>query len=160
LHVVIQRIREKKAPCAGIREVPLGVTGRDAVVHREAAQVRDSKNPFADRVERGSQGSRGGVTLDVLVTPDQYIIEADLPGVMLEDIEVTIEDRELTIQAIRKHGEQSAPRKDYAFLERKFGELTRTIALPGVYGGVITKTLANGVLTIAVGRKSTHEQLS
>lgn len=122
--------------------------------------MRDPKNPFADRVERGSRPSSGGVSLDVLVTPDQYVIEVDLPGVMLEDIELTVEDGELTLHAVRKHTEQSAPRKDYAFLERKFGEITRTIVLPGVFGGVITKTLANGVLTIAVGRKATHEQLS
>jgi HSP20 family protein len=95
--------------------------------------VRDSKNPF---------------------------VEVELPGVMLEDVELTIEDGELTIHAVRKRGEQTAARKDYAFLERKFGEVTRTIALPGVFGGVLAKTLANGVLTIAVGRQGTHEQLS
>lgn len=95
--------------------------------------MRDSKNPF---------------------------VEVELPGVMLEDVELTIEDGELTIHAVRKRGEQTAARKDYAFLERKFGEVTRTIALPGVFGGVLAKTLANGVLTIAVGRQGTHEQLS
>lgn len=125
--------------------------------------MRDTKNPFADRVERkiASGGtSSGGVTLDVLVTPEQYVIEVDLPGVALEDIELVIEDSELTIQAIRRRPEQAEPRKDYAFLERKFGELTRTIALPGVFSSVTTKSLTNGVLTIVVGRKSTHEQLS
>lgn len=120
--------------------------------------MRDNKNPFADRAER-MPGS-GSTPLDVLVTPDQYLIEVDLPGVSLEDVELTIEGGELTIHAVRRRGEQPAPRKDYAFLERKFGELTRTIALPGVYGTVISKTLADGVLTIAVGRKGTHEQLS
>jgi HSP20 family protein len=122
--------------------------------------VRDNKNPFADRVERMPGSGSGSVPLDVLVTPDQYLIEVDLPGVNLEDVELTIEGGELTIHAVRRRGEQAAPRKDYAFLELRFGELTRTIALPGVYGAVSSKTLANGVLTIAVGRKGTHEQLS
>jgi len=124
--------------------------------------VRDHKNPFADRLERrtGSGGGAGGVSLDVLVTPDRYLIEVDLPGVELDDIEVAIDGNELTIRAVRMRGAQAAPKKDYAFLERKFGELDRTITLPGVFGGLIAKTLANGVLTIAVGRKGTHEQLS
>lgn len=122
--------------------------------------MRDPKNPFADRVERGGPRGTGSANLDVLVTPDQYLIEVDLPGVVLEDIELTIEDGELTIRAVRNRAETTTPRKDYAFLERKFGEVSRTIALPGVFGGVIAKTLANGVLTIAVGRKATHEQLS
>lgn len=121
--------------------------------------MRDNSNPFADRAERGSR-SGGDVALDVLVTPEQYIVEVDLPGVALEDVELSIEGNELTIRAIRKRPEQAAPRKDYAFLERKFGEFSRTIALPGVYGSELAKTLANGVLTLAVGRKSTHEQLS
>jgi len=122
--------------------------------------VRDSNNPFADRVERGGPRGTGGVSLDVLVTPEQYVIEADLPGVELDDVKVGVEDGELTIQAIRKRPEQSAPRKDYAFLERKFGEFERTIALPGAMGGSIAKTLVNGVLTVAIARKGTHEQLS
>jgi HSP20 family protein len=121
--------------------------------------VRDSNNPFADRIERGVR-SGGGAPLDVLVLPDQYLIEIDLPGVLLEDIELAIEGGELTIHAVRKHGEQSAPRKDYVFLERKFGEITRTIALPGVFDSVLAKTLTNGVLTLAVRRQSAHEQLS
>jgi HSP20 family protein len=121
--------------------------------------VRDNKNPFADRAGRGSRNG-GGAPLDVLVTPDKYLVEVDLPGVALEDIELTVEDGELTIHAVRKRAEQSAPRKDYAFLERKFGDVSRTIALPGIFGGVLVKTLANGVLTIAVGRQATHEQLS
>jgi HSP20 family protein len=117
------------------------------------------KNPFAGRVQRGGSAAVGA-PLDVLVTPEQYLIEVDLPGVTLEDVELTIEDGELTIRAARRRPEQTATRKDYAFLERKFGEVTRTISLPGVFGGVLAKTLANGVLTIAVGRKGTHEQLS
>jgi HSP20 family protein len=121
--------------------------------------VRDPKNPFSERVVQKGLHSSGGVALDVLVTPEQYLIEAELPGVELEDIEVVIEDGELTIKAIRKRTSEEKPRKAYTFLERKFGALTRTIALPGVYA-VATKTLANGVLTIAVGRKGTHEQLS
>ena len=119
----------------------------------------DSKNPFAGRAQRGGS-PRSGTPLDVLVTPDQYLIEVDLPGVALEDIQITIEDGELTIHAGRNRDEQKSARKDYAFLERKFGDLSRTIALPGVFDSVSAKTLANGVLTIAVGRKGTHEQLS
>jgi HSP20 family protein len=120
--------------------------------------VRDHKNPFAGRRERGA--SRGGTALDVLVTPEQYVIEVDLPGVALEDIEVTVDGSELTISAVRKRPEQTAPRKDYAFLERTFGDVSRTIALPGIFAGELAKTLANGVLTIVASRKGTHEQLS
>jgi HSP20 family protein len=122
--------------------------------------VRDHKNPFADRVERGSRSGSGGAPLDVLVTPEAYHIEVDLPGVEIEDVQLTMEDGELTIQAIRKRGDAAAPRKDYAFLERNFGEISRTIALPGAYGNLDARTLANGVLTIVIGRKGTHEQLS
>lgn len=120
--------------------------------------MRDPKNPFADRADRTT--GHNGVQLDVLVTPDQYVIEVDLPGVQAEDVEVAIDGNEMTINAVRRRGDKDAPRKDYAFLERKFGEFTRTIALPGVFGAVLAQTLANGVLTIAVGRKGTHEQLS
>ena len=57
---------------------------------------------------------------------------------------------------VRKRNERGTP----SFIECKFGELTRTIALPGLYDSVATKTLADGVLTVTVGRKPTHEQLS
>lgn len=121
--------------------------------------MRDNKNPFADRVGQ-NRASGSGATLDVIVTEDQYLIEVDLPGVVLEDIDVTIEDGELTIRAIRKRNDENTPRKAYAFNERRFGELTRTIALPGLSGGAIAKKLADGVLTIVVGRREKSQQLS
>jgi len=122
--------------------------------------VRDSNNPFADRVERGGPRGTGGVSLDVLVTPEQYVIEADLPGVELDDVKVGVEDGELTIPAIRKPPGQSAPPKAHPFPEPKVGELRPPTHAPGAMGGSIAKTLVNGVLTVAIARKGTHEQLS
>jgi HSP20 family protein len=121
--------------------------------------VRDNKNPFAGRVAQ-NRATGSGAPLDVVVTEDQYLIEVDLPGVLLEDIELTIEDGELTIAAIRKRADEQTPKKAYAFNERRFGELTRTIALPGISGGAIAKKLADGVLTIAVGRREKSQDLS
>lgn len=122
----------------------------------------DGKNPFADRVggaQRTHQGSPVA-SLDVLVANEQYVIEVDLPGIALDDIALAIADGELEIRAVRKRPDANIPRKDYAFLERKFGEIERTIKLPGAFGNITSKTLADGVLTIVVGRKGTHETLS
>lgn len=119
---------------------------------------RDEKNPFADRSGRRATGF--GAPLDVVVTEDQYLIEIELPGIAMEDIEITIEEGELTIHAVRKPSDQQVAKKAYAFNERKFGELTRTIALPGMAGAVSAKTLADGVLTIVVGRRQATPQLS
>lgn len=93
--------------------------------------MRDHKNPFADRLERRTGGGAGGMSLDVLVTPDRYLIEVDLPGVELDDIEVAIDGNELTIRAVRMRGARRPRRRTTRFSSASSASSTERSRCPG-----------------------------
>jgi HSP20 family protein len=105
----------------------------------------------------GREGGRrdgGGQHLPVNIaeTDTGYRIEAPLPGVRPEDVEITFQDGVLTINAKRSE-EREQKERDYVRREVVFGNFRRQIALPGdVQAENIKANFDNGVLTIEVPR--------
>jgi HSP20 family protein len=87
--------------------------------------------------------------LDIKPTDKEVVIEASLPGFKPEDVEVTIEDGVLTIQARR---EDSAESNDgYLRRERHWGSRYRQVALPWeVKADQAKATFDRGVLTLTI----------
>jgi HSP20 family protein len=88
--------------------------------------------------------------LDVTSTADELVVEAALPGVKPDDVEITIENGTLTI-----HGQTSSERKegegDYLVQEIRRGEFSRSVTLPsGLEPDKATASFDNGVLTLRV----------
>jgi len=67
--------------------------------------------------------------VDIKETDAAYEIHADLPGVKADDIEVTLENGELTIQGSRDSSKQEQ-RDDYKRVERFSGTFMRRFTLP------------------------------
>jgi len=92
--------------------------------------------------------------MDLRATEDAYIIVVDLPGATREAIEATAKDG-----VVRVRGETGIP-DDLQSLrrlrgERTVGQFARSIRLPSDADTANTRaTLADGVLTITVGRRS------
>ncbi len=79
----------------------------------------------------------------------RYVIEAELPGVRMEDLEITCMDRTLTVRGERS--EEEASGESYERRERPAGTFLRTIELPDpVDSGKTEATLEEGILRIAV----------
>lgn len=79
---------------------------------------------------------------------DAVYVEAELPGIKLEDLEITVlgEDQ-LTVKGSRAATE--APQADWYRQERPCGSFDRTIALPtSVVANKVEARLDNGVLSI------------
>jgi len=86
--------------------------------------------------------------VDVRSSDAELAFVCDLPGVKLEDVEVTIENGTLTLKGTRrfesKEGEQ-------VMLGRAYGTFTRVFSLPdSVDEDRLTAILADGVLTLRV----------
>jgi len=58
-----------------------------------------------------------------------YHLEVDLPGVKKEDIEIGIEDRILSVSAVRRYKNELS-RENYYVCESAFGKLERRYVLP------------------------------
>lgn len=88
--------------------------------------------------------------LNVWEDNDAYHVEAELPGLALEDIELVVKDREITIAGTRKSvcaGEGINVYRN----ERPSGEFKRELRLPkSVDPDKVEATLSHGVLSLTL----------
>ena len=83
---------------------------------------------------------------DVSETEGEIIVKAELPGMKVEDIDITLTDGLLTIKGERKM-EKEDKRENYHRIERRFGSFSRSFTLPAdVDSAKVEATLKNGIL--------------
>lgn len=86
--------------------------------------------------------------LDVSETEGALEIIADLPGLVKEDIKISLEDNLLTIKGERKT-EKKSDDKQFHTIERRSGSFYRALRLPvEVENDKIEATFNDGVLTL------------
>ncbi|MFW5986515.1 MAG: Hsp20/alpha crystallin family protein [Halanaerobiales bacterium] len=103
---------------------------------------------FFDMVDRSNMGFR----TDVKETEDEYILEAELPGLEKDDINIEIEEDYLTISADKEETTEERG-EDYLRRERKTGRYSRTFALDNVRDDEIKASYDNGVLELVLPKK-------
>ena len=86
--------------------------------------------------------------LEAYARDDDLVIHADLPGVTLEDVDISLQDRTLTISGTRK----GAPEGVTPYLqELPYGQFSRSVAVPEVADpDAIKARLENGVLEVVL----------
>lgn len=95
-------------------------------------------------------GNSGNLALDVSEDEKAVIVRASLPGFNKENIDVQIHDGVLSIKAERIE-ETEEKGETYFQRERRFGSVTRSIALPSVVDDAQTAAeLKDGVLTLRI----------
>ena len=92
--------------------------------------------------------------VDIREDTDQFIIEADIPGVEPKDIEISMENGVLTIKGERKI-EKYEEGKNYHRVERMHGTCYRRFSLPDTADAEkVTATGKHGVLQIYIAKKA------
>lgn len=90
------------------------------------------------------------VAVDVAETEDGYLVEASVPGISVDDLEITLEDGVLTIQGEVKLEEEKED-VNYHVRERRYGKFSRSIRFPTlVNGDSVEASYENGVLSLNV----------
>lgn len=88
--------------------------------------------------------------LDVFEEKEIFVVKAELPGMKLEDIEVSFQDVSLSISGERKSETKHEDAEVYR-AERYFGRFQRTVALPAaVAADKIKAAYKDGVLTVTL----------
>lgn len=86
--------------------------------------------------------------LDVLRRDGDVVIRAELPGVKLEDVDITVHEGVLTISGERR---EEGGGGGYFVRERRYGAFSRSVALPaGVDEEKIHARYEDGVLEVIV----------
>ena len=85
--------------------------------------------------------------IDLLETPEAYLVTAEVPGVAREDLRIDVREGRLTLAGVRR---QAATCDQYHRIERSYGAFSRTFQLPHpVDADAITAELRHGVLRVA-----------
>jgi HSP20 family protein len=109
-------------------------------------------DPFAGLVS--PQGTMFAPDFEVKETKDGYLIQADLPGVQMKDLEVSITGNRLTVTG-RREEEQRREDDRYYVYERSYGTFSRSFVLPeGCDVDQLKAKLDDGVLQMMVPKKA------
>ena len=88
--------------------------------------------------------------VDIREDDDQFVFTAELPGMNREQVDITIEEKVLTIAGERKF-ESKEDNKNYHRIERSYGTFSRSFSLPqDVDADAVGAQFENGVLTITL----------
>jgi HSP20 family protein len=126
---------------------------------REMRSLQDEVNRlFASSFSRGGGESdlmRGAWSpqVDIFENKDQIVLEAELPGMKPEDVNISIENNVLTI-----HGERKFEKKDegdnFHRVERSYGSFTRSFTLPPTVSSENAQAeFENGVLRLTLAKR-------
>jgi HSP20 family protein len=91
--------------------------------------------------------------VDIIEDEHDIKFKAEIPGVKLEDLTVTLENNLMTITGERKFKEEQ-DKDNFHRIERRYGKFTRSFALPaGVDSASVNATFEDGVLSITLPKK-------
>src|SRR6185437_11745638 len=122
---------------------------------RDLASMRTAMDRFFDDDFRPFQWLSGGyaspaLPLDVTTDADRVTIEAALPGMRPDDVDITVENGAITISG-KTADERTAEEGSYVLQEIRRGSFSRTVALPnGLEPDKATATFENGILRLEI----------
>ncbi len=126
---------------------------------RDFVTLRDRMNRLFDETvtRRGEESdlmsTAWAPSVDIYETENELVMNAEIPGIEENDVEVKIEDNSLTIQGERKM-EKETKEENYHRVERSYGGFYRTFSLPHyIDQEKIKAEHNNGVLKIRLPKK-------
>ena len=109
---------------------------------------------FDDAFTRPRSGSSVSVIpdIDLYQTADHIVLKADLPGLNVDDVQISVRSGTLTLRGEFKH-ENNQTQSIYHILERRTGAFERSVILPADVQTERAKAdFTDGVLTITLPR--------
>lgn len=93
--------------------------------------------------------------MDVLEKDKEYLVDAELPGIKQEDVDVSINDEgRLTILVNREERTSTkSEENNYVHQERRFGSMKRSLFLANANPKDVNARLKDGLLSITVGKE-------
>jgi len=120
-------------------------------VGSELAQLQREMNRLTRRAAR--RGARVFPAIIVSATDERLVVRAEVPGMKLEDFDISVSDDTLTVQGSRISGEELEGGW-YHRRERESGGFSRAIRLAAeVDGDRAEATYVAGVLTVSLPLK-------
>ena len=94
----------------------------------------------------------GQMRVDIREDEKNYVVEAELPGVKKEEINLEVDENVLTIAVNRKE-EVNEEQEKYIRRERRCSSMTRSFAVDNIRPDQATAKFENGILVIDLPKK-------
>lgn len=124
---------------------------------RELRGLQDEVNRvFNAGFNRGDNEMMRGAwspSVDIYENKDNIVLEAELPGMNPDDVNISIENNVLTIHGERKF-EKKDDKDDFHRVERSYGSFTRSFTLPPTVSAEnVDAEFENGVLRLTMAKR-------
>ncbi len=125
---------------------------------RELRSLHDDMNRlfmtnFSHGEQEGFTSGAWSPNVDIFENKDKLVLEAELPGMNRDDINLSIENNVITLSGARKF-EKKDESDNYHRVERSYGSFTRSFTLPQtVTSEGATADFKNGVLRVTLPKR-------
>ena len=125
---------------------------------RELSKLRDEMDRlwedfFGEKKLFASRERMWHPSLDVSETKDKLVVSAEIPGMDVKDINISVTGDVLTIRGEKKQ-EKEEKDENYHLVERSYGAFSRSVTLPvGVDTEKVDATYKKGILKITLPKK-------
>ena len=118
--------------------------------HARATGLVHPGHARSDSAQLENEKRDWAIPLDVLEQEDELLVKASIPGVKVDDIDVSIENHVLTIKA-ETRTDAEHKQAGYVVRERRSGSFLRSMRLPETVDADQAKTsYDDGVLTVSL----------
>lgn len=115
----------------------------------------DFSRRFFDDALGQSFGDSGSFKTDIIEKDDAYLVEAELPGMSKENIELDFKDNVLSISAKQETAtEESDEDRNYIRRERSTRSFSRQFILQDIDEDSIKARFENGILEVTLPKQS------
>ncbi|HEX9385242.1 MAG TPA: Hsp20/alpha crystallin family protein [Anaerolineales bacterium] len=96
-------------------------------------------------------GGRSSPAVDMYQTDNEVVVQAALPGIKADEVQINVTGDILTIKGETKHHEEERQDKSWHIREHRWGAFERSVMLPtGVISDKAKADFENGILTITL----------
>ncbi|MFQ5658260.1 MAG: Hsp20/alpha crystallin family protein [Candidatus Methylomirabilales bacterium] len=124
---------------------------------QDLISLQERMNRLFDQTVARSCGERGGgvggtwaPAVDIYETADSVVLNAELPGLSKDDIDIQVRDHVLTLRGERRL-EKEGKQENYLLVERAYGSFQRAFTLPpSIQADKIRAVFKSGVLEVSI----------
>ena len=107
---------------------------------------------FGDRWLQSGNAGKDIFKIDVRDDDRSYLVEAELPGVSKNEVNLSVDDKTLSISISREESKNEG-KGNYIHRERRESSMSRSIRLADANLNDIQAKLENGVLSVVVPKR-------
>jgi HSP20 family protein len=127
---------------------------------REMRNLQDEVNRlFSSSFSRGEGGDNGltrgawSPSVDIFENKNEIVLEAEMPGVNADDVNISIENNVLTLSGERRF-EKKDESDNFHRVERSYGSFSRSFTLPSTVSSENAQAeFENGVLRLKLAKR-------